>query len=206
MSDGQTTFLQDCLDRLRAGDPRAQSDLIEAACERLRRLARSMLGDYRRLKRWEDTDDVLQNAVVRLGRALTAGPPASPREFFRLAALQIRRELIDLSRRRFGPEGLGANHATDYRGRDESRGGPPAHERGGESWEPSKLAAWGEFHERVSELPDDEREAFELIWYQGLKHAEAAALLDVSTKTIQRRWHSACLALHAALDGELPAL
>ena len=37
--------------------------------------------------------------------------PLSVRDFFRLAAALIRRELIDLARRYSGPMGLGANTA-----------------------------------------------------------------------------------------------
>jgi DNA-directed RNA polymerase specialized sigma24 family protein len=44
---------------------------------------------------------------------------------------------------------------------------------------------------------------FDMLWYQGLTQAEAAALLQVSERTLQRRWRAACERLHAALDGEL---
>ena len=54
--------------------------------------------DFPRLKNWEETDDVLQNAALRLDRALGVVPVASAAEFFRLAATVIRRELLDLAR------------------------------------------------------------------------------------------------------------
>ena len=66
--------------------------------------------------------------------------------------------------------------------------------------------AWGEFHEAVGALPEDERDVFDLLWYQGLTRQEAAALLEVSAKTVQRRWQAACLRLHDALHGELPGV
>jgi len=199
MADDRTTVLQDCLDRLRRGDPAARGELVAAACERLGQLTRVMLRDYRRLRRWEQTDDVLQNAMIRLDRALREVTPEAPRDFYRLATLQVRRELIDLARHHFGPEGPGALHATDA-------GGTTPPEPAESTHEPGRLAAWSEFHRRVESLPDEEREVFDLVWYQGLPHAEAAALLGVSTKTIQRRWHSACLRLHRDLGGALPGL
>jgi RNA polymerase sigma-70 factor (ECF subfamily) len=52
----------------------------------------------------------------------------------------------------------------------------------------------------VDRLPDDERETFQLIWYQGLTQAEVAALVDVSLRTVKRRWQSARLHLSALLD------
>jgi RNA polymerase sigma-70 factor (ECF subfamily) len=62
------------------------------------------------------------------------------------------------------------------------------------------LAIWAEFHERAGELPEDQREVFDLVWYQGLTNAEAADVVGVSTKTIQRRWQAACLSLGEALE------
>jgi RNA polymerase sigma factor (sigma-70 family) len=165
-----------------------------------------MLRDYRRLRRWEQTDDVLQNALIRLDRALRGVTPGSPRDFYRLATLQIRRELIDLARHHFGPEGPGARHATDAGGTDSPDAARPAFEPADSTHDPGRLASWAEFHRRVEGLPDEEREVFDLVWYQGLTHAEAAALLAVSTKSIQRRWHSACLRLHRDLGGALPGL
>ena len=50
--------------------------------------------------------------------------------------------------------------------------------------EPATLAAWEAFHRQVEALPEEEREVFDLVWYQGLKHTEAAALLGVSAAQI----------------------
>jgi hypothetical protein len=44
----------------------------------------------------------------------------------------------------------------------------------------------------------------DLNWYQGLKQNEAAAVLNVSSRTVTRRWQAACLKLHRALQGILP--
>jgi RNA polymerase sigma-70 factor (ECF subfamily) len=41
--------------------------------------------------------------------------------------------------------------------------------------------------ETIDGLPDEEREVFNLVRIQGMTHAEVAALLGVSTKTVQRR-------------------
>jgi RNA polymerase sigma factor (sigma-70 family) len=204
MADAPTVHLQRCLDRLRAGDEAARDDLLGAACARLTRLTRKMLRDDGRLKRWEQTDDVLQNALLRLCRALREETPDSLRAFFRLAALQVRRELIDLARHYSGPQGRAARHASP----PPADGDSPAEAilPADSGHEPSRLALWSEFHEQIGALPEDEREVFDLVWYQGLTHAEAAALLGVSVKTVQRRWQAGCLRLHAALHGELPGL
>jgi RNA polymerase sigma-70 factor (ECF subfamily) len=54
----------------------------------------------------------------------------------------------------------------------------------------------------VERLPVEEREVFGLLWYQGKTHAQAAEVLGVATKTVQRRWASARLLLQDALDSE----
>src|SRR5262249_4690219 len=147
-------------------------------------------------------DDVLQNALLRLLRALEQVRPASVREFFGLSAEQVRRELLDLARHYYGPEGPGAHHASAPPG--DSRG--PAYDRADLSHEPSALAGWCEFQRQVQELPGPEREVVDLLFYQELPQAEAAALLGVAVRTVQRRWQSALLRLHKVLKGHWPGL
>ena len=200
-----TLYVQACLDRLRGGDEAARAELLGCACERLRKLARTMLKGYPNVRRWEQTDDVLQNAALRLHRTLQQLPVGTARDFFRLAALHIRRELLDLARHYYGPQGQGAHHTSwdpdgSATAEDDSGAAAPADL----SQEPSRLAAWGEFHEQIGALPDEEREAFDLLWYQSLSQAEAAEILGVSERTVKRRWQAARLKLHEALAGEVP--
>jgi RNA polymerase sigma factor (sigma-70 family) len=72
--------------------------------------------------------------------------------------------------------------------------------------EPGQLALWGEFHEKVEALPEEERQVVDLLWYQGLTQAEAGVVLKVSERTVKRRWQEARLHLYDALHGELPGL
>jgi RNA polymerase sigma factor (sigma-70 family) len=197
----QTTQLQGCLERMRAGDPTARDELLRHAYERLRRLTRKMLKGYPGVKRWAQTDDVLQNALLRLLRALQEVSPASVRDFFALMTEEIRRELLDLARHYYGAQGLGTKHATNA-GRDNSDG--PRYDQPDLSNGPDGLAAWCEFHEQVKALPDEEREVVGLLFYQELTQAEAAVVLRVSVRTIQRRWQSALLKLHQVLRGQWP--
>ncbi len=202
----QSVVIQGWIDRLRAGDEAARKELINCACERLTRLTRKMLRNYPRVRRWELTDDVLQNAAMRLYRSLADVRPASVADFFRLAALNIRRELCDLARHYYGPQGGGAKHATPARTRNVDSGSRDPLEQSDPSGDPNRLAAWSEFHQQIEALPEDEREMFDLLWYQGLSQAEAAELLHTSVRTIKRRWQSARLKLHEALKGELPPM
>src|SRR5262249_12013271 len=186
------------------GDESARKELLNCACARLLQLTRKMLKDYTRLKRWEQTDDVLQNAAVRLYRTLGDVTPATAVDFFRLAALSIRREPLDLAKHYDGPQGHGANYATLGSEQESAASVPAVYERPDSSAEPGRLAAWTEFHRQAEQLPEEERELFDLLWYQGLTQSQAAELLQVSERTIKRRWQAARLRLHQALGGELP--
>jgi RNA polymerase sigma-70 factor (ECF subfamily) len=199
-SAGHTAQLQGLLERLQAGDERARGELLGHAAERLRHLSRKMLRRFPRLRRWEQTDDVLQNATLRLHRALAEASPESPRHFYNLAALQVRRELLDMSRHHFGPLGQAAHHHSEDGGEE---GGPLAEEPDGAE-EPATLEGWARFHEQVEALPEPEREAFNLLWYEGLTQEQAAEVLGVGLRTVKRRWQKARLLLYEALHGEPP--
>ncbi|MFI4876014.1 MAG: RNA polymerase sigma factor, partial [Blastopirellula sp. JB062] len=169
-------------------DPAAAYDLIlERALQRLQRQTRAMLRSYPRLARWEQTDDVFQEAVIRLYRSLKQVRPQSARHFFGLATMQIRRTLIDLARHHLGPLAEAANHESHFALAELPRQGA---EEG-----PMTLAQWAEFHEAIEKLPEELSETFSLLWYAEMTHADAASLLGVSTKTIQRRFTHARLLL-----------
>jgi RNA polymerase sigma factor (sigma-70 family) len=56
----------------------------------------------------------------------------------------------------------------------------------------------------IEELPEDEREVFDLVRIQGMTQVEAAELLAVSNKTVQRRLNRALLILSETLDDLRP--
>jgi RNA polymerase sigma factor (sigma-70 family) len=205
MAEGtdSTTEIQLRLDRLRAGDESARDELLDIARARLGRLARKMLQGYPGVRRWEQTDDILQNVAMRLCRALKTIRPESVHGFVRLAALQMRRELVDLARHYEGPQGPGRHHLSRA-GLDDHGTAPGPPDSPSDTDDPARLASWSEFHETVESLPDPEREVFDLLWYQGLSQREAAALLGVTERVAKRRWRSARLKLYEMLDGRMP--
>lgn len=187
--------LQNLIELAASGEESARQALIHHACERLLRLTRKMFHGYPNLQRWEQTDDVFQNSLIRLHRALAVVQVQSVRHFFNLAALQVRRELIDLAKHHFGPEGNGANHHTDYQPADDAGG--CLHEK---AEEPDDLGRWSEFHAKVEKLPEDELEVVNLLYYEGLTQEDAARMLGVSLRTLKRRWQSAKLRLYEELN------
>jgi len=195
-----TTQLNVWLTRMRAGDAAARDELLRGVGRRLERLARKMLKGYPSVRRWADTGDVLQNATLRLLRALESVRPDSVRGFFGLAAEQLRRELLDLARHFYGPEGVGANHAS----RAASADGGPAPEPPDRGDAPGELERWTAFHQGVACLPAEEREVVDLIFYHGWTQARVAELLQVTVRTVQRRWQSALRTLHRRLNDAAP--
>ena len=189
-----TLCLPDLVDRFRAGDRAAADVLLRAVAARLDRLARRMLRDFPGVRARAETGDVVQGAMLRLTAALRVVCPASTRDYVGLAALQVRRELLDLARH-FAARGAGGE-LSDPGTADFGTGG-------GDS--PADLELWARFHAAADALPPDEREAFGLLYYHGHTRAEAAQLLDVAERTVYRWWAAACERLVERLGGQLPS-
>jgi RNA polymerase sigma-70 factor (ECF subfamily) len=163
-----------------------------------------MLARFPHVRRWDDTDDVFQNAALRLHRALAHVRPESPRAIMALAATQLHRELIDLARRHAGPMSFAANHATIAPATPadgDSAGPPPAGVEAAAASEES-LDRWTLFHEAIAALPGELREVFQLVWYLGADQRSIARLLECSERTVKSRWREARESVRVALDGK----
>jgi RNA polymerase sigma-70 factor (ECF subfamily) len=185
------TRLQHLIGLAELGNRASLHELFTHARFHLLKLTRLLLRDYPSLRRWEQTDDLFQNAMIRLHRAMEKVKVESVSHFFNLAAMQIRRELFDMARKHFGPEGIAANHHTD---------GLPADDKNGvldsNAEQPECMAAWTEFHAMAGKLPPEEFEVFNLVYYEGLTQEEAARSLGISFRTLKRRWQSAKVRLY----------
>jgi RNA polymerase sigma factor (sigma-70 family) len=176
-----TAAVQRYLDEL-VGDAPAEPvvrALLDRAVRRLHQLCAAMLHrGYPRLARPPlsiQADELLSAVVERLLKALRGARPATVREFFALAGQHMRWELNDLARRL--DEQPAAVELCDG-----LLPGPASSESG--------LTPEGRrMIEAIGALPEDEREAFDLVRIQGLTHAEAAEVLGVSAVTVKRRLH-----------------
>ncbi len=188
-----------CLERHKAGDDSARHELLEFSMRRLRLLAHRILNDIPSVRRFDDTDDLLQNSVVRLWKYLAERQPETPVDYFRLAACLIRRELIDLSRRHFGQRHSAVVLESPSAASDNPVRLPGHRESHDDSLDPQKLSQWTEFHEYVEKLPEDDRSLFDLLWYQGLTMNEASELLEIPLRSLGRRWKSVRIRLYRDL-------
>lgn len=188
--------LRGLIDRTRLGDRAAEDQLVRAVMGRFEALARRMLNRFPDLRAHEQTCDVVQDSLLRLLRALKVVTPETTREFFNLAAEQIRRQLLDLAKyHRRRPLAVhpaaGANAA-------------PAPDPPEPASSDAELGRWEEFHAAVASLPANEREVFMLAYYHGWTRLDIADLFGVNEKTVRRRWADACRGLSAALGGTFP--
>jgi RNA polymerase sigma factor (sigma-70 family) len=180
MTNARTTTIQRCIERLNAKDPGAKAELLQITHDRLLAMLRAQMPRSARLRRWEQSDDVLQNVHLRLLRCFDQVQIESPHQFLCLAATNMRRELIDLARHYFREFGLAKNHASPL-SNDERVFGVDGEDG-------SRLSEWAELHEFIATLPDELREVVDLHWYHDLTKSEVAAMLGVSTRTVRRRW------------------
>ena len=177
--ENTTAIVQRYLDEL-TGEAPAEPvvrPLLDRAFFRLQRLCATLLyHDYPRLTRPPlnlQTDELLSAVVERLLKALREARPQTVRQFFALAGQHMRWELKDLARRLDNRP-----MALELR---EGQVPAPASSDSGLSPDGHRML------EAIDSLPEDEREAFDLVRIQGLTYAEAAELLVVAPKTVQRR-------------------
>lgn len=197
MTDSNPTPIQACFERLNAGDLTARAELLRLTMDRLLAMVRKMLARYPGVRRWEESDDVLQNVMVRLDRCLAQGQVNSPIDYFRLAATNMRRELIDLARHHYGPQGGGANHATpNGKSLEEHADALPAAAHD----DPAVFLVARELHEMIDVLPAEVREVVELHWYLGMTQSETASALGLSLSTVKRRCVEAKLLLQERIE------
>jgi RNA polymerase sigma-70 factor (ECF subfamily) len=135
--------------------------------------------------------DLLFGALAeRMLKALREARPESVRQFFALANQHMRCELNDLARR------LDNQQAAMQL--CEGNVPSPVNSASGRTPDISRML------QAISELPEDEREAFDLVRLQGMTHTEAAQVLGVPDVTVKRRLNRGLLILTEQLSDLRP--
>jgi RNA polymerase sigma factor (sigma-70 family) len=195
MAGDTTQHLQSIVDRVRAGDATARRALLDAAADRLRRLtAHIFSGSFPAAAGRHEVDSVAHETWLRLAQAVESVELESVEHFFRLAAQKVRHVLLDL----IAKDRRGRSHAPLF-GSGSGSADPAA--VGGRTYDPTRLAVWTEFHEKVATLPDDEKAVFEMHYYLDLPQAEVAALLNLHPRKVSRLWLAATDKLAGAVAG-----
>jgi len=194
--ENTTAVVQRYLDEL-AGDAPAEAlirALLDRAVRRLQHLCATLL--YRSYPRLTQpplslqADEMLGAVVERLLKALREVRPGTVRQFFALASRHMRWELNDMARRLDEqPSAVELNEAL-----------VPAPSSGDTGLTPDGRRML----EAIANLPESEREAFDLVRIQGMSQAEAAQVIAVSTMTVNRRLNRGLLLLAATLGDLRP--
>ncbi len=196
-----TTEMHGFVDRWRAGDRAAADALVRRTEDRLKRIAVRMYRGFPNVRSVAEPGDVIQESLVRLLNSLRKLRPESTRDFYNLAAVHVRRELLDLARRAKRPQNQLVSLNATRPGADSSSGLPvpePDHRN------PDDFDLWARFHEAVEELDAEKREVVSLIFYHGRTQREVAELFRKDERTIRRWWADALLELRARVGDSLP--
>jgi len=160
--------------------------LLSSSVERLYLLCAKLLHrNYPRLTKPPlnlQPEEMLSGVVERLMKAMRKVHPETVRQFFALANQHMRWELNELARR-FDQE----MRAVQLR--ESAVGGSPAGNTSQLSPNTVRML------NAIESLPEDERETFSLVRVQGMTQADAAEVLGVSVKTVQRRLNRSLLLL-----------
>ena len=181
-----------------------RTDLFDIVYARMQTLASRMIRGFPTVRRWDDTADVVQAAALRLHRALGDVDLREPRHLLRLAALQIRRELLDLARKYANSESFAAYHETNAVATAEGVVMQVDRAADSSATPADGLESWTRLHAAVAALPDDDRELFDLVWFMGATQHDIATLTGSSPRTVRRRWDEVKRRLVAALGGDIP--
>jgi RNA polymerase sigma factor (sigma-70 family) len=191
-----TIAVQHYLDELAGGLPAEPviRALLDRAIRRLGQLCGVLLHrSYPRLMQPPlnlQADELLSAVVERLLKALREARPTSVRQFFSLAGQHMRWELNDMARRL--DEQPGAVQLFDEQ--------VPAPASSDSVLSPDARRMF----EAIDNLPEGEREAFDLVRIQGMAQAEAARVLGISPMTVMRRLNRALVLLANELDDLRP--
>jgi RNA polymerase sigma-70 factor (ECF subfamily) len=200
-SNRTTIAVQRYLDELNGlpGDAPAEPivrELLARSVNRLNLLCRSML--YRKYPRLAQPpvnlqpDEMLSAVAERMIKAMRQARPQTVRQFFALANQHMRWELNDVARRldKQAP-------AVEVR---------ESFVAAGDQTSASQLGPQAtRIFDAIEKLPTDEREAFDLVRIQEITQAEAAEVLGVGLRTVQRRLNRALVLLAEALPDLRPA-
>jgi RNA polymerase sigma factor (sigma-70 family) len=206
VSDESTAVLQLQLERALAGDAEARQRLLELTRNRLMHHARRFLHSrYARLEPFQQTDDVVQELYLKILENqdrfwvnADGTPVRTLAEFFGHTSAWVRDVLCDLLRKAYG---RADNRPAMLPLDSDTSGAGARHEPGSSTLNGEKIQRWTEFHEAAARLPDDLRAVFDLLWYQEMSQADAAALLGIAVPTVKLRWMKARLQVQQALGG-----
>jgi RNA polymerase sigma factor (sigma-70 family) len=164
--------------RLKAGDPSVRKEIADELMMSLPDVVRPRFHKkFPRLRTLLQTDDVVQDVMLRLVQALFNARPETEDEFVARIWQAIPRTLTDLVRKHYGPRGDGRNarigvpelgdaETTDHRATRDVR---------------------LDIRDLVADLPMEDAELIMARYYMDLEVQQIAAMYGVDRSTVGRR-------------------
>lgn len=188
---GHTTKLVGYLQDHAAGRPEALNELLRHAQDRLRRVAAAMMRSSQVARNLHDTDDLLQNAMIGLERAIRAEKPTTADSFGKLMTTKLVQAIRDLSKALHAKKRDVSRVTSLDQTIDDGGTSPLAMDPVDPATHHELLIDWSELHDAIANLPEEQRVVMEHIFYSNYTHDEVSTLLGVCTKTVQRRFSDA---------------
>lgn len=186
-ADGRVTAL---LTRIRDGDELAFDELLPMVYAELRAMARHRMRGERPEHTLQPTE-LVHDAYLRLLGEGTAW--ADRRHFFAAAARAMRQLLIEHARARSRQKRSGNKRHTTL---DEHAVFASDHSR-------TDLLALDEAMNRLAAVDERKARVVELLYFGGFTAEEAAEVVDVTSRTVERDWQYARAWLLRAMSGTI---
>jgi RNA polymerase sigma factor (TIGR02999 family) len=177
------------LDAAAAGDRRAAVDLLPLVYDELRQLAAARMEAEAPGHTLQPTA-LVHEAYLRLVGSADANRWDHRGHFFAAAAEAMRRILVEAARRRGAAKYGGSRGRADY---------DPANLAAPER--PDELLAVDEALARLAEADPQAAELVKLRYFVGLSVADAAKVLNLTTRSAERLWTFARAWLRRAIEG-----
>ncbi len=177
------------LNRSRCGDEQATAQILPMVYDELRDLARAMMTSERTGHTLQPTA-VVNEACLKLISSESSMEHENRLHFFRLAAREMRRVLIEHARSRNRLKREGQHDRV-----------PLADITLVIEENTIDLLSLEEALTRLAEIDPAKAEIVEMRYFGGLTNAEIAEIQDVTTRTVERKWEVARRRLLVLIDG-----
>lgn len=178
------------LGQARRGDQPATEQLLPTVYEELRELARAMMGRERTGHTLQPTA-VVNEACLRLISSDSEVEYHNRLHFFRLAAREMRRVLVEHARARNRAKREGSHERVSFTSftlviEDNT----------------IDLLALEAALNQLAEIDPVKVEIIEMRYFGGMTNVEIADVLEITTRTVERKWEVARRRLSVLIDGE----
>ncbi len=163
------------------------NQLIDLVYETISHKVQVLLSHETLVHRWHQTDDIIQNTLIQLERALHTTRPKTKKEFLFLASRIVQHVIIDLARNLRGQNSDAAHHHTT---KNINKKTGMLSQSEGMTIDNAEL--WLEINDLLEHsLQPQDCDIVRLHLFMELNQEEIARELEISLSTVKRKWRNA---------------